>query len=53
MIGAWCWRVLWLKVNPFVLQGLKLSQIIEVGAAFPSVTSKEEDAVLKGEAVGA
>ena len=53
MICSWLRGVLGVQVHPFLLYSLELCQVIEVDTTFARVTSKEENAILEGEAVGA
>ena len=45
--------ILRIEIDPLFLQRLELGQVVEVDATFARVPSKEEDAVLEGETVGA
>ena len=53
VVGPRLGRVLRIQVHPLVLDGLELSEVVEVDASFAGVAAEEEDAVLKGETVGA
>ena len=53
MICSWLRGVLGVQVDPLLLYRLELCQIIKVDTTFACVTSKEENAVLKGEAMSA
>ena len=52
VVSARLRRIFRVKIDPLILQGLELSQIIEVDAAFAGVASEEENAVFEGDAVG-
>ena len=45
--------ILWIQVDPLVLNRLELRQIVEVCPAFASIATEEENAVFKGQTVGA
>ena len=49
MIGARLRRILRVQIDPLLLNGLKLCQIVKVDPTFPGVASEEEDTVLEGE----
>ena len=53
VVGAGLRRILGIEVDPLFLQRLELGQVVEVDPAFTRVASKEENAVLKGEAMSA
>ena len=53
VICSWLRGIQGVQVHPLLLNRLELSQVIEVDATFARVTSKKENAVLEGEAVGA
>lgn len=53
MICSWLRGVLGVQVDPLLLYRLELCQVIEVDTTFARVTSKKENAVLKGEAMRA
>ena len=44
--------ILWIQIDPLLLNRLKLSQVIKIDSTFASVSSKEEDAVFEGKRVG-
>ena len=53
MVSPWLRWIRRIEIDPFLLNGLELCQIIKVDATFASVATEEEDAVLEGERVGA
>ena len=53
--GVVCARlrcILRVQIDPLLLNGLELCQIVKVDSTFASVASKEENAILKGKTVG-
>lgn len=47
VVSAGLGCVCWVQIDPFVLDRLELSQVVEVNATFARVASEEEDAVFK------
>ena len=39
--------ILWIQIDPFLLDCLKLSQVVKVDPTFPRITAEEEYTVLK------
>ena len=43
--------ILWVQIDPLILDGLEFCQIVEVSPSLPGVASKKEHAILKRETV--
>ena len=53
MVSPWLRWIRRIEIDPFLLNGLELCQVIKVDATFASVATEKEDAVLEGERVSA
>ena len=47
MVSAGLWGTLRIEINPLILKGFKLCQIVKVDSSFASVASEKEYAILK------